>query len=180
MGVRSTVDIRLKFLYYYQIIEYSSYYYIDDDVRRNIQRILSYPDIQTTPNVYVQKILDAVLDIKQSNETKINKIVETKCSPEVISSELNKHAEYFSTRQQFDGGLTVEPLIIAETPIQPTTILCTTVTEQIRKIRNALAHAREKGGYVITPTLRNDKLLIPWTDVARRIAEHLIICSSVT
>ena len=48
----------------------------------------------------------------------------------------------------------------------------------LRYIRNALVHGREKKfGKVINPTIKNDYLIRPWCSVARRIAEEIVIFS---
>lgn len=53
-------DTRLKFIYYYQILEYAAFYYIDDNVKRDLLRIINTPDIFSNPDEYIPKILDTV------------------------------------------------------------------------------------------------------------------------
>jgi hypothetical protein len=168
---------RLGFLYYYQILEYAAFYYIDDDIRRKMLQIIQIPDIHAYPDKYIPRILDMVSDIRQSDEAKLNKVVEIRCSPDIVWKELEQNLHYFSKRQEFDGGFAIEPFISEDMTLESFSMIWIPKTpDTLRKIRNALVHARESRlGLIIAPTSDNDIKLRPWLSIIRRIAEQALI-----
>jgi len=48
-------DTRLKFIYYYQILEYAAFYYIEDNIRRDLLKVINTPDIFSNPDKYIPK-----------------------------------------------------------------------------------------------------------------------------
>ncbi|MBI4186505.1 MAG: hypothetical protein HY530_03235 [Chloroflexi bacterium] len=179
-------DTRLKFIYYYQILEYAAFYYIDDNVKRDLLRIINTPDIFSNPDEYIPKILDTVSESSQDVEAKIEKIIKTNCTPEFVWRELQQNIPYFSKRQEFEGGFMLEPIISEDTTIKSFSEgwysrTAATLRNALRSIRNALVHGREKRfGPVIAPTRGNDRKIDPWLPVIRRIAEQVIIFGRVT
>lgn len=177
-----TVETRLQFLYYYQILEYAAFYYTDDEVRRDLLNIINTPDIHSNPERHISRILDTVSGVRQEEEAKIQKVVKMVCRPEVVWKELQQDVSYFSQTQQFDGGFVLEAFIDETTTVESFCAMWHPKTaDTLRFIRNALVHGRErKFGKVISPTPRNDQLIKPWVATARRIAEEVIIFGRVT
>jgi len=174
-------DTRLKFIYYYQILEYTAFYYIEDNIKRDLLKIINTPDIFSNPDKYIPKILDTVSENRQDEEAKIEKIIKTNCIPDIVWKEIQQNIPYFSKRQEFEGGFVIEPIISEDTTLEsfsegwhPRT--AGTLRNTLRYIRNALVHGREKRfGAVIAPTLDNDLKIRPWLPVIRRIAEQVLI-----
>lgn len=180
----SEVQMRLQFIYYYQILEYASFYIIDDELKRQLLRIISAPDIHANPEGNIAKIIEAVGEradkTRQDEQFKIERIVRTACSHLVVWKELEQNSAYFSKKHEFDGGFVLEPIIDESSTAENfSTNWHTTVTNNLRHIRNALVHAREKRGGVISPTRRNDLLIRPWVSIARRVAEQVIIFGEI-
>lgn len=176
------VPIRLKFLYYYQILEYAAFYYLDSDIKRRMLQIIHTPDIHANPDKYIPRILDTVADMHQSDEAKLNKIVETGCPPDIIWKELRQNLPYFSERQEFKGGFVIEPFISEDMTLESFAAMWIPKTpDTLRKIRNALVHGREsRHGLFIAPTRDNNLKISPWIPVIRRIAEQIIIFGRLT
>lgn len=174
-------DTRLKFIYYYQILEYAAFYYIEDNIKRDLLRVINTPDIFSNPDKYIPRILDTVSEDRQDEEAKIEKIIKNNCAPDIIWKEIQQNISYFSKRQEFEGGFVIEPIIPEDATLEsflqewhPRT--ATILRNTLRYIRNALVHAREKKfGVVITPTADNDRRIRPWIPVIRRIAEQVLI-----
>ena len=173
---------RLSFLYYYQVLEYTAFYYVYSDVRREMLRVITMPDIHANPDRYISKLLDAMADTRQSDEAKLNKIVETRCSPEIVWKELQQNLSYFSKRQEFEGGFVIEPFISEDMTLESfSTTWVPKMPDTLRKIRNALVHGRESRlGASISPTEANEIKIRPWIPVIRRIAQQVIIFGSLT
>jgi hypothetical protein len=168
---------RLQFLYYYQILEYAAFYYIDADVKRRTLQAIAAPDIQAYPDKYVYKLLDILGDVRQSDEAKLNKIVEIGSSPDAVWKEVEQNLSYFSKTQQFDGGFVLEAFISADATLEAFKgMWVPKMPDTLRKIRNALVHGRESRlGAVIAPTKGNELRIRPWIRVIRCIAEQVLI-----
>lgn len=181
LAANEVAETRLKFLYYYQILEYAAFYYVDTDIKRRILQVIAAPDIHVNPDKHISRLLDAVTDIRQSDEAKLNKVVETQCTPDIVWRELQQNLSYFYKRQEFEGGFVIEPFISEDMTLESFATMWIPKTPDIlRKIRNALVHGRESRlGVVIAPTQDNDARIKPWIPVIRRIAEQVIIFGSL-
>ena len=173
------VGSRLRFIYCYQLLEYAAFYYLDDELKRELTNIITAPDIHSKPDKYVARVLETMADIRLDEDAKVNKLINTTCEPEVIYKEIEQNKTYFSTRQEFEGGFVVEPFISADTTLESFRAMWHPKTaDTLRFIRNALVHGREKRfGRVISPTPKNNILIRPWCCVVRRIAEQVILFS---
>ena len=171
------VGSRLQFIYCYQLLEYAAFYYVDDEVKRELTQIISAPDIHSNPEKYVARVLETTSDIRLDDEAKVNRLIKTTCKPEVIYKEIEQNKTYFSHKQEFEGGFTIEPFISEDTTLETFSAMWHPKTaDTMRFIRNALVHGREKRfGKVISPTPKNDILTRPWCCIARRIAEQVVL-----
>ena len=170
-------ETRLKFIYYYQILEYAAFYYVDSDIKRKMLQIIAAPDIQANPDRYIFRLLEIITDLRESDEAKLNKIVETGCTPDIVWEEIQQNLPYFSKRQEFEGGFVIEPFISEDMTLESFATMWLPKTPDIlRKIRNALVHGRERRlGLVIAPTQNSERKIRPWIPVIRRIAEQVLI-----
>ena len=89
--------------------------------------------------------------------------------------------EFHSKPTKFDGGFTTNFILNKDCDYD---YFCNcwhpALIHQLRHIRNALAHGREKKfGFVISPTTHNEQLLVPWTSLITRMAEEIILYSIV-
>jgi len=176
------VETRLQFIYYYQILEYAAFYYIDDEIRGDLLKIINTPDIHSNSDRYISRIVEVVSGIRQDEEAKLNKVVKAACVPSSVWKELERNISYFTKRQEFDGGFVLEPFVSEDTTLESFCAMWHPKTvDTLRVIRNALVHGREKRfGRVISLTPRNDLLVKPWVAIVRRMAEQMIIFGRVT
>jgi hypothetical protein len=178
----ASVPSRLRFLYYYQILEYAAFYHVDERVKRDLLNIINVPDIHSDPEKYIARILETVSDIRSEDEAKINMICRNACDINILWKELQHNLSYFTKRQEFDGGFALEPFISEDTTLESFRAMWYPKTpDTLRSIRNALVHGRERRvSRVINPTLHNDLLIKPWLTIIQRMAEHIIIFCSGT
>lgn len=170
-------ETRLKFLYYYQILEYAAFYYIDADVRRRMLQTIATPHIHTDPDRHIYRLLEIMSDVRQSDESKINKIVETGCSPDIVWEHIQQNLSYFSRTQEFEGGFVLQPFVSEGMTLEVFKgMWIPKMPDTLRKIRNALVHGRESRlGLAIAPTKENELKLQPWIRIIRCIAEQILI-----
>jgi hypothetical protein len=179
----ATSSPRLQFIYYYQIIEYAAFYHVDAETRRQLLKIINIPDIHSTPDKYIPRIMDSVsISLRQDEEARLEKVINVACSPEAIWEELQQNISYFSKKVESDGGFVLEPFVPEGiTKDNFCGMWHPKTADTLRFIRNALVHGRErKFIQVISPTPRNDLLIRPWVGIVRCVAEHIMVFNGST
>ncbi len=169
---------RLRFLYNYQIMEYAAFYYAGESLQQTVRRAIMSPHTHLDPTRAVTQILDAIANDKQHDTEKMKEIVRQSVDSRLVWREIEPRADFFTEEIQFDGGVTLDALIMPRwdeddfaTGWHPKFI------DQVRKIRNALVHGREqRTTNVITPTRANDDRLRPWLAPLSVAAEQVILC----
>jgi len=172
-----TNNIRLKYIFYFQILEYCSYYYLNEELSKQLKEIIKRPDLLNRSSEYSKLIIDQFKDhFKQNDDSiKLEKIILDYCTFEDIKYELKVNLEFFTKSLEFDGGFSIEAILNDATCIEkPPKQILRTIKNNIEKIRNVLVHLREsRENKVILPTSRNNNLLIPYLYLVRRIAEKV-------
>ena len=176
-AARSSNSYRLKYIFYYQVLEYCSYYYIENDLKRKVRNIVKTPDILNC-DAYSQKILELLSDYTQNkpDSQRMDKTIMDFCNYDDIKNELLVNGKYFVDDLCFDGGLKISGLFkkIEDIDNEPNNIFLS-IRKNIEKIRNVLVHAREsRENVIIAPTHKNLLLLRPYLYLLRRIAEVVI------
>ena len=169
--------MRLRFLYYYQILEYAAFYWVEDSVKNAICKILQAADLQSKLDDYFPKLIEALVPTRQNDEHKIRRVTECRIDPKTIWTEVSGNLEYFCAPHEFEGGFVLPPLVSSDTTEEAFSKMWSPkLVETLRAIRNSLVHAREsRTEAVIVPTVANARLLRPWIPVARRMAEQVTI-----
>jgi len=170
-------QIRLKFLYYYQILEYAAFYFVDSEVKQDILRIITSPTIHANPDKHINDLMDIITKLKETEDVRLNKLIKSGCSIGEIWKEIQLYMPYFSSRQEFEGGFYIEPLITKDmTQGDFSREWFPKIPDTLRKIRNALVHSRDtRLGLVIIPSRENDPKLKPWIPIIRCVAEQTLI-----
>jgi hypothetical protein len=172
---RETKTIRLKYLFYYQILEYCSYYYLNSELKMKLHNIIKNPDLLNDSDKYSQYIIEVFKDHFKSNDDsqKLEKVIVDFCYYSDIKNEINANSEYFIKDLIFDGGFILPSLFNTKEEINsPSKTIMSTIKNNIEKIRNVLVHIREsRENKIILPTEHNNNLLIPYLYIIRRIAE---------
>lgn len=175
----STPNVRLKYLFYFQVLEYISYYHIKDDTRKRLTEILKRPDLLSKTTEYTKLITEEFKDYWKGNDdsTKLDLAIQDYCPFSSVQYEIQKHIDYFSKPVAFDGGLVLESLVKESEDFDnaPPQIMIA-IKRNIEKIRNTLVHLREsRENRVILPTRKNNNLILPYLYLVRRLAEKAAI-----
>lgn len=177
-AARSSQNNRLAYIFYYQVLEYCSYYYLENDVRKQVENVVLAPDVLNS-NQYAHRVLEILSDYtkNKTDAQRLDKLIVDHCELNDIIDELRDNIDYFSHDIQFDGGFVTKALFNKPEDINnPSKDLFTSIRKGIDSIRNVLVHAREsRENVIISPTLRNAALLKPYLYLVRRIAEVVVI-----
>lgn len=173
-----TEDVRLQFIFYFQILEYCSYYYLENNIRQKLFNILKRPDININANNYSKNIIEDLQDHLSNHREdakKMEKTIATFCEISDVKLELTQNIDYFCKDINFEGGFRIPKLFNDKEGLKTiTNNTLTTIRTNFEKIRNVLVHLREsRENKVILPTSDNEKLLIPYLYVLRRISEKV-------
>jgi len=174
-----TNNIRLKYIFYFQILEYCSYYHLNDELSKQLKEIIKRPDLLNRSAEYSKLLIEQFKDHFKHNDdtTKLEKTILDYCSFEDLREELEINLEYFTQPLEFEGGFSLEPILTDATCLdKPPRQIMRTIKSNIEKIRNVLVHLREsRENKVILPSTKNNNALIPYLYLVRRIAEKVAI-----
>jgi hypothetical protein len=178
----SSGDAARKFQYYYRIIEYASFFYLESSARITVKRILSAPDAIDDIESVTEKLMAAFQTSKLDEYAKFAQIIQDTVDPKILWSEMSQNIPAFSKDIKFDGGFLLKSVI--STTTKESSYLpkgLETFTKAIRDIRNALSHGRDfKSSLVITPTARNLKALQPWVHLIAAAAGQVVLYKHVS
>jgi hypothetical protein len=176
----SSRDNRLSFIFYYQILEYASYYFLKSDIKYRLITLLKKPDISFKSEEYSKTIIEEFKNHFKNNDdkAKLDILISEHITISDIKIELENNIDYFFRKIEFEGGFSLDPIMkndlkgIAHLP--ENTIKA--IKENIVNIRNSLVHLREsRENKVILPTEKNHDLLTPYLYILRRISEKIVI-----
>ena len=74
-------DPFLRFIHYYQILEYAGFYHVKEKIRREVERAIAAPDAVSRSDRVAQQMLDAISADKRTDAEKINAMIEECVDP---------------------------------------------------------------------------------------------------
>lgn len=170
-----TNDIRLKFIFFYQILEYSSYYYLDNKIRLRLSSLIKSPDLPSKSDDYTKFIIEELKDYftRREDYQKLEQTIIDHCKVSDIKDEILCNWEYFSHDQEFEGGFKLSAVLKDKNSVsQLVDIDLQKFIKNIDRIRNVIVHLREsRENTVILPTERNNNLLLPYLYLLQRLSE---------
>jgi hypothetical protein len=180
MGSRQGDEIS-RFLYFFRIIEYASFSYLDGQARSEIRRILAAPNALDDIGAVTEQAVEAIQKAGIDDYQKCEALFRTIVKPELLWREISNNLDAFSKPIKFDGGFVLEPLVPADqTETQFRLKGIQNFHRSAREIRNALAHGKDlKSAGVISPTIRNFDMLRPWRALICVAAAEVIILKNV-
>ena len=156
-------DPFLRFIHYYQILEYAGFYHVRSKVRREVERALVAPDTLSRPDKAALRIVNAISADRRPDNDKINAMIYECVDPEEMWEVLEGSLEEYSKDMVFDGGFTLPALVNANAGYEEFQQSWRQFPIQLHKVRNALVHAREsRQSTTIAPTRANRARLFPW------------------
>ncbi|AHM62819.1 hypothetical protein D770_22870 [Flammeovirgaceae bacterium 311] len=185
---------RLRYLFYYQVLEYFAYYYLDEELKRKLTNLLKSPDILHNSAIYSRTIIEELKDYSNNttDKQKLTKLVLDYLTVDDILLELKCNIKYFSNDLEFDGNFKLSAIISDEKTLDKLARegketkekkkerdklkidLINSIADRIEKIRNVLVHIREsRENKVILPTRANNRKLIPYMYLIRRVSETI-------
>ena len=172
-------DPFLRFIHYYQILEYAGFYHVKDKIRREVERAIAAPDAVSRPDKVAQQILDAISADKRQDEAKINEMIEECVDPKEMWGILEGSLATFSEDIKLDGGYILPALVSASTAYED---FAQSWNKQfppaLHRVRNALVHAREsRQSTMIAPTTANHARLSPWLLPLSQTAARVMLYS---
>lgn len=170
-------DVFRKYLYLYQMLEYTAFYYIQNKVMCQLQRILVAPETAASPFAASQRIIETMTADKMADEAKIEAIVQEAVNPELVWKEIEVNKSAFSSDVTFDGGFVLKALLKPDAKYSDfQSGWEKNLPTSFRRIRNALVHAREaRMSDVISPSTANYERLAPWIGPLNRVAMQIAI-----
>jgi hypothetical protein len=172
-------DPFLRFIHYYQILEYAGFYFVKDQVRREVERAIAAPDAMARPEKVAQRVLDAISEEKRTDEQKINAMIEECVDSQEMWDVLDGALAEFSEEVELDGGFILPALVSASTSYED---FAQSWNRQfptaLHQVRNALVHAREsRQSTTIAPTTANHTRLSPWLLPLSQTAARVMLYS---
>jgi hypothetical protein len=153
-----------RFLYNYQVLEYAAFFYIEDNIKREIKRALAAPHAMDDLNILTDQVIEALAESKISDPQKLDNLLKTVVKPELIWREIEPNLKVFSAPWKFDGGFLLQPITKDNWKADDFSVnWIPAFSNAVRSIRNALSHGREQRmTAVITPTTANFQKLQLW------------------
>lgn len=174
---RKTVNTRLKFLFYYQVLEYCSYYHLNETLKKRLTTLMKKPDLISNASFYTRIIIEDFKDHFKNfdDSNRLEKLLLDFVQKADFRLEVSVNFAFFSKPHKFDGGFELDALVVKLEDFDiPGIELVKKVKRQLEKIRNVLVHIREsRENKVILPTERNSDFLRPYLYLIQRIAEHV-------
>lgn len=170
-------DVYRKYLYLYQMLEYAAFYYIQSKVMCQLSRILVAPETASFPQSAAQRVLDTMTTDRMTDEAKIEAVILESVDAEILWQEFEINLSHFTSDIVFDGGFTLKGFLKPDA--KKSEFISSwekSVPTALRKIRNALVHAREsRMSDVISPSAENYQRIAPWIGPLSRIAMQVTI-----
>jgi hypothetical protein len=163
-SARAASDTFRQFIYYYQILEYASFYYVTEKTERSVSAVLSAPETAAFPEQAWRKIQDFLANERIDDGAKLIAVVRESIDLETVWKDLEASRACFERTITFDGGYSLSPVISPSTDLNAfSTSGLDKLVNTFRGLRNALVHARERRmSNVISATSRNHKLIRPY------------------
>ena len=179
MVAGKTENIRLQFIFYFQVLEYCSYYYLDKKIQAKILKTMNDPSVFDKPEYFSKTLIEDLKDhfSKKDDSIKLEKTITENVSIKDLKNEIESNKEFFSNDIEFEGGLKINRIVQNDHGIDSLKdddlIL---IKKNIERIRNVLVHLREsRENKVILPSQNNNQKLQPYLWLIRRIAEKVAI-----
>ena len=175
--VARITNYRFAFLYYYQVIEYAGFYFIDNKAKKDLRQLLRDPTMISCEEDKLTQLFALISDMNHADDAKMKRVIEEYCNPTVIWNEIINDKDFFTQEIKFDGGFEISALISKDTTVESWKAMwMPKLYDTLTKIRNCLVHARERRQCsVISPTKSNNYKIKRYLPVIARISEQITL-----
>lgn len=176
-----TGDPARRFLYSYQIVEYASFYLLEEEIASGVRRLLASPDAFSRSTELTAQILETIGQSKISDPQKIEGLFKRVVKAERIWNLISDNKAAFCQPTKFEGGYQA-PALVQEhwTQADFSTHWPLSFANALRGMRNALSHGREQRmTSVITPTANNMRKLQAWVPLIAASAREVMVYRNV-
>jgi len=168
-------DAARQFLYNFQILEYASYYMIEEEIGRQITRLLLAPNAISQASVIAAQIHEAFGASKMQESQKLEMLLRKYVKADIVSSVIEMNKEVFCNETIFEGGYKAASLATPKNGDFEKNWVGS-ISPALRNLRNALSHGKEmRMSSVITPTGHNMRLLQPWVTLISVITKEILV-----
>ncbi len=173
----SSGDAARRFQYYYRIIEYASFFYLEESARAAVKRVIAAPDLMADLGSTVERLMAALNESRMDDVARFNAVLRECVDVSAVWREMAKNMTSFSEPVNFDGGFVLAPIVAPTLTDEQFGVKgCDVFGRAIRELRNALTHGRDtKSAAIILPTRRNFRLLTPWVNVITIAAGDVVL-----
>ena len=174
-------DPLLRFIQYYQILEYAGFYHVQDKIRRAVERAIAAPDAAARPEKAAQEVLDVITADKRSDREKIDAMVIDCVDARDLWTVLEGYLADFSEEVELDGGYVLPALVDSSISYDDfAKSWDRAFLYALHDVRNALVHAREsRQSTMIAPTSANQEQLSKWLRPLSRTAARVLLYSGL-
>jgi hypothetical protein len=172
-----TGDAARRFLYYYRIIEYASFFYLQDNAKTAIRRILSAPNALDELDAITERVVSALSVSSLDEYKRFESVIRDCVDSDLLWNEISVNLSAFASDIAFDGGFKLPALIkVGWRGEDFVTNGVGAFVRYIRDARNALSHGRDqRTASVIVPTLSNFRRLQPWVSLIAVASGQVIV-----
>ena len=174
-------DPFLRFIHYYQILEYAGFCHVRDKIRRDVERAIAAPDASSRADRVAQQLLDAVAADKRDDIAKINEMIQDCVDTNEMYDIMQGSLKAFSEEVKLDGGFILPALFSTSIEYEEFAQSWNQkFVPALHRVRNALVHAREsRQSTTIAPTTANQGRLSPWLLPLSQTAARVMLYSKL-
>lgn len=161
-----------RFIRYYQVLEYVTFYFIKGDIQRRLTRAISAPDAFNNPTKLVNYAIDVLSEDKISDNEKFTHMINELVDPQIIWSYIENNRDLFCCDTEFDGGFVFSSICRPNWTIDDfKSSWIPKLPDSLRRMRNALVHGREaRTSRVITGTRENEEKISRYLGIMHLLA----------
>ena len=174
-------DPFLRFIRYYQILEYAGFYHVKANILQHVKRAVAAPDALSRSEDIAQQIIDAISAERIKDTHKIDAMIKACVDPQQMWDIIEGSLAKFSEESTLDGGFVLPALVSSSITYEEFAQTWNQrFSSALHKVRNALVHAREsRQSTTIAPTIANRAQLSVWLWPLSETAGRVMLYSSL-
>ena len=168
----------LSYIIFYRILEYASFNFGRQELRRPVRRIVENPTRFSDTEKITRDVISILNSEKDYYEVqRFNDLVREHVPSIVLWQDFSQHLGFYSEPITFDGGFRIDPVVHENCDFDSFSKNATTiVAKNFREIQNVLSHGKDFSYQgVIQLSRRNIDLLRPYSHLIRAAVGEVIL-----